>query len=88
MAEISQAMIGSLQEAMAQLTAAVSSLTSTASVILASKADKSELEQKIGVLQTTIDQKNIELNSTINQKITDIRTELAKGDIINVPEKI
>ena len=57
MAEISQAMVGALQEAMAQLTAAVSSLTATASLLIANKADKTDLDNlsaRLDSVQTTL----------------------------------
>lgn len=46
MAEISEAIIGALQTAMAEITAAVSSLASSISTIIANKADKVELDAK------------------------------------------
>ena len=57
MPEISQAMIGALQEAMAQLTAAVSSQASTIATLMANKADRPDVENlsaRVDSMQTDI----------------------------------
>ncbi len=57
MAEISQAMIASLQETAAQLAAAVSSLNAAVANVLVNKADKTEVDNlsaRVDSVQTDI----------------------------------
>lgn len=82
MPEISQAMIGALQEAMAQLTAAVSSLTSTASTLLAHKADKTELISLSDKVETDVKQQKIDLQTEIELKVADLKSVLIKEGIL------
>ncbi len=72
MAEISQAMIGALQEAMAQLTAAVSSQAATIANLLANKADKPDVENlsaRVDSMQTDISAISATVKPSVDVKV-------------------
>ena len=72
MAEISQAMIGALQEAMAQLTAAVSSQAATIATLMANKADRPDVENlfaRIDSMQTDITAISVAVKPVVDAKV-------------------